>query len=34
LLRIDEQDRALSEMKRALRAAQEEIERLRGQREA
>ena len=33
LLRIDEQDRALSEMKQALRAAQEEIERLRGKRE-
>jgi Uma2 family endonuclease len=33
LLRIDEQDRALSEMKQALRAAQEEIERLRGRRE-
>jgi Uma2 family endonuclease len=33
LLRIEEQDRALSEMKQALRAAQEEIERLRGRRE-
>jgi hypothetical protein len=33
LLRIEEQDRALSEMKQALRAAQEEIERLRGKRD-